>query len=338
MILKASIEKLMRGEHLEAVVCQQVLDEILDPSINPLQIAAFLVLLRAKQETAEELSALVQAFRSKMLVVSTSSPVLDIVGTGGDGANTVNISTGAAILAASCGVKVAKHGNRAVSSLTGSADVLEALGINIQLPAEHIGHCIEEVGMGFCYSPNFHPMTQALKSFRKQLNIPTTMNLLGPLLNPARAAHVVLGVSDPKLAPIMADVLIQLGCKQSVVVHGKGLDEISTAGPTQVMELNKGETKTFLLDPLDFGFALCRIDDLRGGDAQTNAQLLLDSFQGKGGPIADTLVLNAAVALYIYGMHPSISEAVSHAHDNLYSGRALALLQKWREFSNDKQT
>jgi anthranilate phosphoribosyltransferase len=336
MILKASIEKLMRGENLDGVVCQQVLNEILDPDINPLQIAAFLALLRAKKETADELAAIIKALRAKMIVVPTFSTVLDIVGTGGDGFNTINISTGSAILAASCGVKVAKHGNRSVSSLTGSADVLEALGINIQLTPNQISQCIDEVGIGFCYSPNFHPMTQALRSFRKKLNIPTTFNLLGPLLNPANAAYLLLGVLDEALIPIMADVLIQIGSKRSIIVHGNGLDEISCVGPIKMIEVKGDKKIVSTLDPLDFGFARCAIDDLRGGDAKINAQILLDTFKGKRGPIAETLILNAAVALYMYGTYSSIAEAISHVSDNLYSGSALTLLNNWIKFSYDE--
>ncbi len=336
MLLKSSIEKLMRGENLNGAICQQVLDEILNPAVNPLQIAAFLVLLRAKQETADELSGIVTALRDKMIVVPTDHAVLDIVGTGGDGLNSVNISTGSALLAASCGVKVAKHGNRSVSSLTGSADVLEALGINIQLTPEQISKSIDQIGIGFCYFPNFHPMTQALRNFRRELNVPTTFNLLGPLLNPAKAAHIVLGVLNETLLPIMADVLIQTGRDRSVVVHSMGLDEISCVGPTKIIEINGKEKLEYAIDPLDFGLSRCTVTDLQGGDANRNAQLLLDTFKGKAGPIADTLILNAAVALYIYGLHPSIKEAVSHARDNLYSGAVLTLLNNWIEFSHAK--
>jgi len=334
MILKSSIEKLMRGENLLPVHCQQVVDELLDPSNNPLQVAAFLALMRAKQETAEELSAIVQTLREKMIVVPTKHIVLDIVGTGGDGFNTVNISTGSAMLAASCGVKVAKHGNRSVSSLAGSADVLEALGVNIQLTPDQISQSIDQIGIGFCYSPNFHPMTQALRHFRQELNIPTTFNLLGPLLNPANAAHILLGVLNEKLVPIMADVLSKTNCKRSVIVHGVGLDEISSAGRAKVIEVIGQEKMEYMLDPLDYGFARCDISALRGGDSQVNASILRETFKGKGGPIAETFILNAALAMYLYGATPSISEAVLHASDALYSGSVFTLLNNWIELSN----
>lgn len=336
MMLKESIEKLMRGEDLPSNLCKQVLDELLDPSVNQMQVAAFLVLLRAKTETAEELSAIVKSLREKMIVVPTKHDVLDIVGTGGDGFNTVNISTGSAMLAASSGIKVAKHGNRSVSSLTGSADVLEALGVNIQLTPEQVSKSIDQVGIGFCYSPNFHPMTQALRRLRKELNVPTTFNLIGPLLNPANASHIVLGVLNESLVPVIADVLIKTNTKRSVIVHGMGLDEISCAGSTKAIEVNGDDKEEYTINPLDYGFARCSISELRGGNPHENAEILLSIFKGKHGPIAETLILNAAVAMYIYGLHPSIGEAVSHASDKLYSGDVYTLLNNWIEFSHDK--
>jgi len=336
MMLKSSIEKLMRGENLPAVVCQQVLDELLTPTVNPLQVAAFLVLLRTKQETASEIAGMVTALRNKMLVVPTKHKVLDIVGTGGDGLNTINISTGSAMLAASCGVKIAKHGNRAVSSLAGSADVLEALGVNIQLTPEQISKSIDEVGIGFCYSPNFHPMTQTLKQFRKELNVATTFNILGPLLNPANAAFTILGVMNAALLPIMADVLMQAGTEHSMVVHGMGLDEISCVGPAKIIEIKHQQKFEYILDPLDFGLDRCSITDLQGGGASVNAQLLLNAFKRKKGPIADTLILNAAIAMYLYGMHLTIDESLQHAKENLFQGEVLKLLNNWIEFSHDQ--
>lgn len=335
MLLKASIEKLMRNENLSDALCQGAIDEMLNPTPNPLQIAAFLVLLRCKRETANELVSIVKALRAKMITVPTNHIVLDIVGTGGDGFNTVNISTASAILAACCGIKVAKHGNRSVSSLSGSADVLEALGVNIQLTPEKISKSIDEIGIGFCYAPAFQPVMQALRNFRKQLNVPTTFNYLGPLLNPAGAAHMVLGVADPTLTSTMSDVLMLMKNRRSVVVHGMGLDEISCVGPAQIIEIHQNKKIEYRLDPKEFGFSYCSIDDLRGGDANTNAKLLLDTFKGKKGPIADTLLLNTAVALYIYGASPSITEALSYARENLANGAALTLLNNWIQFTHD---
>jgi anthranilate phosphoribosyltransferase len=247
----------------------------------------------------------------------------------------VNISTGSAILAASCGVKVAKHGNRSMSSRTGSADVLEALGINIQLTPKKISQSIDQIGIGFCYSPNFHPAMRTLRDFRKILNVPTTFNILGPLLNPANASHLILGVMDESLLSIMADVLIQAGNDRSMVVHSMGLDEISCVGPTKIIEVKQQEKIEWIIDPLQFGLQPCKIADLSGGNADVNALLLKDTFKGKRGPIADTLILNTAVALYIYGLYSSITDALLHASDNLYTGAALRLLNNWIEFSYD---
>ncbi len=336
MILKACIEKLMHGQHLDSASCRQVIDELLKPSTNPLQISAFLVLLRAKKETADELSVIVDALREKMIKVKTPYEVLDIVGTGGDGMHTINISTGSAMLAASCGVKVAKHGNRSVSSMAGSADLLEALGINIHLLPDQVAQSIEQIGIGFCYSPNFHPVAQSLRNISKKLNVPTTFNLLGPLLNPANTSHIILGVMDEALMPIMADVIIQKKCRRSVVVHGMGMDEISTAGPTKILEINDTTKNEYILDPEMFGFERCQVSDLRGGDPKMNAKLLLDTFNGKRGPIADTLILNASVALYLTGLSSSVAEAIPHASKNLYNGSVITLLNKWIEFTHEQ--
>jgi len=335
MMLKQCIEILMRKENLESGLCHQAINEMLSPTQNPLQIAAFLVLLRAKPETAEELSAIVTVLRQKMIVIPTKHTVLDIVGTGGDGFNTVNISTGSAILAASCGIKVAKHGNRAVSSLAGSADVLEALGVVTDLTPEKVSASLDEIGIGFCFSPNFHPVTHQLRALRKNLNVPTSFNLLGPLLNPAHAAHLVLGVLDETLLPIMAKVLRLMGTGRSVIVHGCGLDEISCVGPSKMIEISAEENIESIIDPTDYGLSYCDISDLQGGTAAMNAELLLNALAGKHKGITDTLILNAAVALYLYGLSPSIKEAVPTVSHQLYSGAALKLLKNWIEFSHE---
>lgn len=335
MILKSLIKKIMNGNDLDPNDCHAVLEVLLDPDVNALQVASFLTLLHAKGETVTEISTFVSDLRAKMLSVDIDYPVLDIVGTGGDGFHTVNISTGSALLAASCGVRVAKHGNRSVSSLTGSADVLEALGMNIHLNSQGVAHCIKTLGIGFCYSPHFHHITQTLRQLRKQLNIPTTFNILGPLLNPVKAQHLLFGVAEKKRMTLMADVLMQLNHKKSVIVHGCGLDEISGVGPADIIEINQGIKKDYTLDPLDFGIDRCRVDDLRGGDATTNAALLLEAFNGKKGPIADALILNAGMALYLYGIHLDIHDAIYHARETLYQGTVTSLLNKWVKLSNE---
>ena len=336
MSLKYGIEKLMRGENLSSVDCEQALNEMFSKNANPLQMSAFLVLLHSKKETAEELSVIVKKMRQHMISVDVQTPVLDIVGTGGDKLNTVNISTGAAMLAASCGIKVAKHGSTASSSLAGSADVLQVLGVNIHATPAKIARSINEINIGFCFAPNFHPLIQSLRQFRKQLNVPTTFNILGTLLNPAHAAHYILGVYNESLMPVMAEVLLQSGCDRSMVVHSSGMDEINCVGPAKIIEISKGKMTERILDPLEFGFPRCSIADLQGGDAKMNAALLMDTFRGKNTAIGNTLILNAAVALYIYGMTSSIEMGVSQAKENLHNGAVINLLNNWVELSNEQ--
>ncbi len=339
MCLKTSIHKLMQKQNLDQITCQQALNDMLAPDANPLQTAAFLVLLRSKTETADELVGLIKALHHNMIPVITPHKVLDIVGTGGDNENTINISTGGAILAASCGVKIAKHGNRAITSLAGSADVLEALGVNIHLTPEKISASIDELGIGFCYSPNFHPAFRELRSLRKQLNIPTSLNILGPLLNPTDPKHIILGTFDATLSNLLAQTLRKMGTERSVVVHGCGIDEISCVGQTTLIEVTQTTTTQTIITPEQFGLSRCSINDLQGADAKVNAERLILALSthhsNKVKAIADTLILNAAVALYLYGLYPSIQESITHARDNLRSGHALSLLNKWIELSQD---
>jgi len=337
MILKASIEKLMRKQDLDAETCQLVMDEILKPDANSLQISAFLVLLRAKGETPEELAGMIAALKQRMIPVHTPHKVLDIVGTGGDGANTVNISTASAILAAACGIKVAKHGSRAASSLAGSADVLEALGVNIHLSPEKVSACIDAVGIGFCFAPNFHPAMQTLHALRKQLNVPISFNLLGPLLNPTNPAHLLLGVYNESFMPLIAHTLQQSGTERSFVVHGCGLDEISCVGTAKILEVTQNAITESMINPEKYGFSFCQVKDLQGGDAKTNAEILLNTFSGSDQypHIRDTLILNTATALYICGLYPSIEAAIPQAKEKLADKSALKLLNDWREFSHE---
>ena len=339
MILQSCLEQLMQRQNLDSNMIQQALHVMLSTDANAAQTAAFLVLLRSKGETADELAGMITYLHQNMVPIPTHHNVLDIVGTGGDGAHTVNISTGSAILAASCGVKIVKHGNRAVSSLAGSADVLEALGVVIDLTPEKICASIDKIGIGFCFGPNFHPALRQMRTIRQQLHIPTTFNLLGPLLNPARPSHHLLGVFDESLLLPMAYALKQMGTHRSLVVYGSGLDELSCVGPAKLVEVTQTEVNEFTLDPEQFGLSRCTISDLRGGDAQTNAQLLLTVFSQqstkKHRAIGDTLILNAAAALYLYGLHSSIADAIEHARDNLLNGAALTLLNNWIECSHD---
>lgn len=328
-MLISSIEKLLRQEDLTQEESYLCLSEILDGA-NPSQVSAFLVLLRAKGESVQELHGVIEGMRAKMVSVPVATPVLDIVGTGGDGRHTLNISTASAILAASCGVKIAKHGSRSVSSLSGSADVLEALGIDIHKTPEMIFRSIEEVGIGFMFAPNFHPALKTVREIRKDLKIRTLFNIIGPLLNPAGAEHLMLGVFSEELLQRVAPLLARLRSRRSFVFHGCGLDELSCVGPSQVIEVTAEGMRHFVLDPLDFGLKRCSMEELSGRDAQYNAKKILETLNGVEGGFADTITLNAGVACYLYGVADSIQAGIDLAKTNLKEKRALNLLNKWR--------
>lgn len=327
-MLNELLEKLIEKKDLTQQESKTALEEILNNCDSP-QTAAFLVLMRAKGETIEELTGVIQAMRSKMVPVNAGMPVLDIVGTGGDKSHTVNISTGSSILAASCGVKIAKHGNRSVSSLCGSADVLESLGIQIDLSAQQVAESIQNNGIGFMFAPNFHPAMMALRGIRKKLQVRTLFNLIGPLLNPAGAQHQMIGVFSEDLVELFAKLLQRLGTKRSLVFHGNGLDELSCIGPAKALEVTQEAIRPLVLDPRELGFAPCTVADLKGGNAEANAQLLLDAFEGKEGAIADTLAFNAGVAAQIYGIAKTYEEGIALAKKSLKEGAARELLTKW---------
>ncbi|CEL91676.1 unnamed protein product [Vitrella brassicaformis CCMP3155] len=339
--LKNLVEKLIAREDLGESETAFAIDELLtfdvstvstDPDMQALafQIPAFLTLLRSKGETAEEVWGIVKGLRSKGVTIRCQRRVLDIVGTGGDGMHTVNISTGASILAAACGVPMAKHGNRSVSSMCGSADVLEEFGVNLDLSAEGVKRCIDELGMGFCFAQKFHPAMRKVREIRKGLGVPTVFNLIGPLLNPALSEHHLIGVYDPAFLDLFAGVLVKAGAKHSMVFHGQALDELSPLGPAQVAEvLDDGTIKHWTLDPKDYDISYCKLEDLKGGPPSENASLLMQTFEGKKGPIADTLALNAGVALWCYGSAPSIKEGVEAAREALQAKKAKDLLAKW---------
>jgi anthranilate phosphoribosyltransferase len=328
-VLKDVIEKLLAGQHLTKEESSLAITEVLSGA-NPSRIAAFLVLMRAKKETVDELHGIIDVMRAKMQRVSISLPVLDIVGTGGDGAHTLNISTASALLAAACGVKVAKHGNRSVSSLSGSADVLEALGIAIHSPASSIVRSIEEIGIGFMFAPDFHPFLQQVKEVRKALGLRTLFNLIGPLLNPAGPHHLMLGVSQEDLLETVAALMMRLGEGKSMVFHGCGLDELSTMGPAKVIEVSGGGMRSFQLDPLDYGLKRCALEDLKGKEAAYNAAKIVEALDGRESPFADTIALNAGVAVYLYGIAETVQEGILLAQSQLKNKSALNLLNKWK--------
>lgn len=331
IMLKTCIEQLIERRNLTAKMTEKAFDEMITDA-NPIQMTAFLVLMRAKQETAEEIFGMVRSLQKHMLPIAIEGTVLDIVGTGGDGAQTVNISTAASILAASCGVRVVKHGGRAVSSQCGSSNVLDALGVFIDMTPQQVKQCVREVGIGFCFAPSFHPGWVKVRQVRAGLGIRTVFNLLGPLVNPASANRALIGVFNEELLPLFADILLHLNITHALVVHGNGLDELNLLGPNRVIEVSSEGKKEFILDPKDYGFSYCRLEQIQGGDAKTNANLLLKTFRGKRGPIADTIILNAGAALYVANKAASIREGIKIAQEKLYQGVALNTLNNWINF------
>lgn len=300
------------------------------------QIAAFLVLLRAKGETADEIAGLALGMKARAIAVDAGDDVLDIVGTGGDGAGTVNISTGSTVLAAAAGAKVAKHGSRSVSSLCGSADVLEKLGVAIDLGPEGVARCVKETGVGFMFAPRYHPGMATVGPVRKSLRVRTAFNILGPMLNPASASYGLIGVYSNSLAPLMADAITRLGTKKALVVHSMGLDELTPCGPADVLEVSGSTTKKYTIDPQrDCGIPKCTLEDLKGGDADLNAKILRDVFAGEEGAVADALCLNAGFALAACGEASTPQEGVAMAREVQRSGKALKTLDSWVALSQE---
>lgn len=303
---------------------------ILDP--DPVDIAAFLILLKAKGETGEEIAGIAEAIQKSMRFIKVDKPLLDIVGTGGDGLSTVNISTGASIVAASCGAVIAKHGNRSVSSRCGSADLIESLGINLEEDHERIKRELEEIGIAFLYAPNFSQVMKVFLPVRKRLGIRTVLNLLGPLLNPAKAEYRMVGVWDAALIEKMANALKNMNVKRAFVFHGAGLDEISTLGPTEGLYLEEGKLRRLIINPQEYGLKKAEIKELQGGEINENKMLLQKALKGEEGAIADTLALNSGIALWIYGIVENIDDGVKLSLDALKKGKANLKLEEWVHF------
>jgi anthranilate phosphoribosyltransferase len=331
-MIKEAIALLIDGKSLTFEQAAGVMKEITSGAVTPAQFGALVAALRVKGESADEIAGLASVMRAKSVKVETNEPVIDIVGTGGDNSHSFNISTTAAFVAAGAGLKVAKHNNRAMTSQCGSADVLEALGIKIELDAKQVQDCIERVGIGFMFAPLFHPSMKFAAAPRREIGVRTVFNILGPLTNPALVEAQVLGVASLELGEKMVKVLKRLGTKRALVVHGlNGMDEITLAGNSRVWELSDGEITEYDIAPQDFGIAEAKIETLVGGTSEENARILRSVLEGEKGPQRDAVVLNAAAGIALVNNDKGISalkEAAQVALETIDSGRALEKLER----------
>ena len=326
--LKSHLAKVASGQPLTFDEARGAFDIIMSGEATPSQIGAFLMALRVRGETVDEISGAVVTMRDKMLKVAAPAGAIDIVGTGGDGSHSVNISTASAFVIAGAGVPVAKHGNRGLSSQTGAADVLTALGVKIDLPPEAIGRCIREAGVGFMFAPAHHPAMKHVGPTRVELGTRTIFNLLGPLSNPAGVTRQMVGVFSPEWVEPLAETLNALGAERAWVVHGDGYDEITTTGETRVAELDRGKVRSFAITPEELGLPRHPKEQLRGGDAAYNAEALRGVLGGTAGAYRDTVLMNAGAALLVAGAAQSLVEGVAKAATAIDSGKAAAVLAR----------
>jgi anthranilate phosphoribosyltransferase len=320
---------LTAGRDIDEYQAHAAMTEVMSGRAEPAHIAAFIVALRAKGETVDEMTGLVRAMYDNAITVDVGIPVVDTAGTGGDRSGTFNISTTAAFIAAGAGARIAKHGNRAASSRAGSADVLEALGVPIDLSPEGTARLVREAGFGFFFAPRYHPAMRFAGPVRVQLGVPTVFNFLGPLANPARARHQAIGVSDARMAAVMVGVLTRLGSEHAFVYYGEdGLDELTLTGPSYIYRLKGGEVTHAEFTPEDFGVPRALREDLLGGDAAENAAILRAVLSGEVGPKRDVAVINAAPAIVAAGLADGFAEAIDMANRSIDSGEAAAVLDR----------
>lgn len=347
MEILEAIRRVVDGQHLTREEAESVMTGIMSGGATDAQIASFLTALRMKCETVEELIGFARVLRGKAAPVPTKAAVgaafsgteremlVDTCGTGGDASGTFNISTATAFVVAGAGIAVAKHGNRSVSSVCGSADVVEALGIRIDLSPESVGTCIDEIGIGFLYAPLLHSAMRYVMLARREMKIRTVFNLLGPLCNPAGANAQVLGVYSEKLTDMISQVLCELGARRALVVHGlDGLDEITISGETKICEVRDGEVKTYYVVPEDFGLERASIEQIQGGDARRNAEIIREILSDGGGVRKDVVLLNAAAGLVAGGKASYLREGIAMARASISSGAALNCLNKLIDLSN----
>jgi anthranilate phosphoribosyltransferase len=330
-----AITKLIGGHDLSEAEASAAMAEIMEGAATPAQVAGFIVALRAKGESDDEVAGLVRTMRDYSQRVEVEGPVLDTCGTGGDRTGTFNVSTAAALVCAGAGARVAKHGNRAASSRCGSADVLEALGVKIDLPPDGVKKCIEGAGIGFCFAPVFHPAMRHAGVPRRELGVATIFNFIGPLTNPAGATRQALGVADPRMIDKMIAALNKLGSEHVIAFNGdEGLDELSISGPSRIVELRSGEITRWELDPQEIGIDRAPLDALKGGTAEENARTIRQVLEGEKGPRRDVVVLNAAAGLVAASKAEDIRAGVQSAAEAIDSGSAVRALDALVEISS----
>jgi len=330
-----AIAKLVKCQNLTEEEAGAAFEIIMRGDATPSQIAGFIVALRMKGETADEITGFARTARAMATPIQVDGALLDTCGTGGDGLATFNISTLAAIVAAACGARVAKHGNRAASSLCGSADVLEQLGVKIDLAPEGVARCIDEAGIGFLFAPVFHPSFRFAGVPRRELGLRSVFNVLGPLCNPAGARYQALGVADGAMAGKMAEVLQRLGVERAIIFHAAdGMDELSVASPSSVIEID-GDRKEYELDPAELGLTRAPVESMRGGGPEENARLAREVLEGAKGPRRDVVLLNSAAALRAAGLARDWKEGLGLAAEAIDSGRAGEVLQRWARISQE---
>jgi anthranilate phosphoribosyltransferase len=323
MSIREALGKLVLGQDLTRAEAQAAMRSLVSGEATPSQIAGFAVALRMKGETPEEIAGLAEVMRDVATRVDAGPNVVDVVGTGGDGAGTFNISTVSALLVASAGGRVAKHGNRSVTSECGAADFLEAIGVAIDLPPAGVVRCVDETGFGFMFAPNYHPAMRHAGVPRREIGVRTVFNILGPITNPAGARRQLTGVAVAGLGETLARVLSLMGAEHAIVVHGQdGLDEISVSAPTFIHEVRRGDVHSYTIEPEQFGMQRWSFDAVRGGTVQANVRLAEAVLKGERGPSRDVVLLNAGAALYMAGVVDSIRDGIRRAADELDSGRA----------------
>ena len=330
MTVTQSIQRLTDRQNLTLEHITDSFERLMEGELSDAQIAGLLIGLRVKGETAEEITAIAQVIHRKALTIKPAVQLLvDTCGTGGDYSSTFNISTTASFVVAGAGIPVAKHGNRSVSSRSGSADVLEALGANLEISPQCTQSLIEKLGVGFLFAPQFHPAMRHASKVRKELGIRTIMNCLGPLLNPAGASHQIVGIYDPDLTETIAQVLVNLGVERGLVVHGSGLDEITTTGPTKITEFTCEQINNYEIAPEDFNLTRASGESLQCQSPQGSADLVRSVLDGRSGPARDIVILNAGAAIYISGEAPTIAEGIEAARESIDSGQAATKLERF---------